>query len=115
MRPPCGGPSICWRRSRPVQKPRRTPLADSRRALLAADRFSVAEGVLRRAVERLPVQARAFRDLATVAARLGRMETARAATLRFTALTREPRHQAPARRGHEADSPDAASLDQCAA
>ena len=63
-------------------------LAEYGRALLVADQLSVAEGVLRRAVERLPVPARAFRDLATVAARLGHTETARAATLRFTALTR---------------------------
>ena len=63
-------------------------LAEYGRALLLADQLSVAEGVLRRAVERLPVPARAFQDLATVAARLGHMETARAATLRFTALTR---------------------------
>jgi tetratricopeptide (TPR) repeat protein len=63
-------------------------LAEYGRALLLADQLSVAEGVLRRAVERLPVPTRAFRDLATVAARLGHTETARAATLRFSALTR---------------------------
>jgi tetratricopeptide (TPR) repeat protein len=57
------------------------------RALLASDRVQAAERVLRAAVERLPVDARTFDDLASASRRLGHADLARRAEAHHAALT----------------------------
>jgi tetratricopeptide (TPR) repeat protein len=60
------------------------------RALLLNDQLGEAETMLRQAIERLPVDARTFRDLAEAAARLGHRAAAREATAQYAALAAAP-------------------------